>query len=94
VEPIKNVKKQYTEELSRRRKESRAYTSYQHVGLEIADILNDWSHRSLYIRLARDNDPNALIRLAKSVADRKGIDNPGAYFMKILAEEKKKQKRK
>lgn len=94
MEPVRDAKKHYNEELEKRRKDSRAYTSYQHVGLEIADILNDWNHRALYIKLARDNDPDALIRLAKSVAERKSVANLGAYFMKLFSEEKIKKRRR
>ena len=81
----------YKELLKKRAKESRVYTSYQMTGLLLAEILNDESHKSLYIKLAKGGDMNKLIRLAKSVAEKKDIKNRGAYFMRLLQLAKKKQ---
>ena len=81
----------YKELLKKRAKESRVYTSYQMTGLLLAEILNDESHKSLYIKLAKSGDMNKLIRLAKSVAEKKDIKNRGAYFMRLLQLAKKKQ---
>ncbi|OIO49172.1 MAG: hypothetical protein AUJ39_01510 [Parcubacteria group bacterium CG1_02_42_13] len=81
----------YKELLKKRAKESRVYTSYQMAGLLLAEILNDESHKSLYIKLAKSGDMNKLIRLAKSVAEKKDIKNRGAYFMRLLQLAKKKQ---
>ena len=74
----------YLEELKKRKKESRVYSEHQLVGLLIAEILEDDKHKSLYIKLAKENDSDKLLRLAKSVAERKNVENKGAYFMKLF----------
>jgi hypothetical protein len=83
------------EVLKKRKKESRAYTPHQAMGAEIAEILGDEAHTALYIKLAKEHDAQALLRLAKDVATRHGVDNKGAYFMKIFHEDfnDKQQKR-
>lgn len=81
----------YREELKRRGALSRARRSYQFAGLEIAVLLKDLVHRGLYIKLAKERDPDYLIQLAKSVAEKKNVKNPGAYFMKLLAWKPKKR---
>jgi len=85
-------KKKYLSELKRRTQESRAYTAYQALGLEIAEILDDPAHKSLYIKLAKDHDPHALIRIAKAVAEKNHVKSRGAYFMKVLEENRKKNR--
>ncbi|MDP1718832.1 MAG: hypothetical protein Q8L24_00170 [bacterium] len=84
MNPIGNSQKAYLDELKRRSGESRAYQSYQLTGLEIANILEDQSHKSLYIKLAKTRGEAKMLELAKNVAEKKDIDNKGAYFMKIL----------
>ena len=74
----------YIEELKKRKKESRVYSEHQLVGLLIAEALEDDAHKSLYIKLAKENDSDALLKLAKSVAERKNVENKGAYFMKLF----------
>ena len=74
----------YFKTLEERAKRSRAYTAHQVVGLEIAEILKDSAHKSLYIKLAKEYNPERLLRLAKSVAERPGIKRRGAYFMRLL----------
>ena len=78
----------YLEELKRRKKESRVYSEYQLVGLLVAEVLEDEEHKSLYIKLAREHDPHKLLKLAKSVAERKNVENKGAYFMKLFYAQK------
>lgn len=80
----KPFKKAYLKELARRAKESHVYRKYQLLGLEIAQVLRDERHKSLYIKLAKEGNPDRLLRLAKDVADRKGIKSRGAYFMSLL----------
>ncbi len=75
--------KQYFEELKKRSKTSRVYKSYQLTGLEIANILEDWRHKSLYIKLAKEHGYR-LLEIAKSVAERKNVKNRGAYFMSLI----------
>lgn len=79
----------YLEELKKRAKESKVYRKHQLIGLEIADILDDRKHKALYIKLAKENDSSHLMALAKSVAERALVKNKGAYFMKILSEDRK-----
>jgi len=79
-----NMNQDYMELLKKRAKESRVYASHQMTGLLIAEILGDEKHRSLYIKLAKNNDADALLKLAKDVADRKNVENKGAYFMKLF----------
>ena len=74
----------YIEELKKRKKESRVYKEYQLVGLLIAEILEDEEHKSLYIKLAKEHNQDKLLRLAKSVSERKNVENKGAYFMKLF----------
>ncbi|RMD59134.1 hypothetical protein D6833_11915, partial [Candidatus Parcubacteria bacterium] len=64
---------------------SRVYRDYQLVGLEIAQILQDESHKSFYIKLAKERNPALLLALAKDIAQKPGIKNRGAYFTKVLA---------
>ena len=75
--------KQYLEELKNRSKTSRIYKSHQLTGLEIANILEDWRHKSLYIKLAKEYG-HRLLEIAKSVAEKDNVKNKGAYFMKVL----------
>ncbi len=75
---------EYIKNLAKRAKESRVYKKYQLLGLEIAEILEDRTHKSLYIKLAKENNPERLLELAKGVAEKKNIKNRGAYFMAVL----------
>jgi hypothetical protein len=74
----------YVKKLKQRAKDSHVYRKYQLMGLEIAQILEDEKHKSLYIKLAKEHGGEKMMRLAKDVAERRGIKNKGAYFMKIL----------
>jgi len=76
---------EYLEELKKRKKESKVYTEHQLIGLLIAEVLEDEDHKSLYIKLVKENDGDKLLKLAKSVAERKNVKNKGAYFMKLWA---------
>lgn len=78
----------YFEEIRKRRKESKVYMEFQLTGLEIADMLGDRAHKSLYIRLAKGGNKSRLLSVAKDVVERKGIKNKGAYFMKVWQKEK------
>ena len=81
----KSLRKEYLDVLRKRIKKSRVYVSHQAAGLTLAEILDDPKHKSLYMKLAKQYDSEMLIRLAKDIADRKNIENKGAYFMKILS---------
>jgi len=80
----------YRELLTKRAKESKVYTSHQLTGLLLAEILKDEGHKSLYIKLAKEHGSDKLIKLAKSVAERKNVKNMGAYFMRLLETYEKK----
>ena len=79
--------------IAKRSKESRAYQKHQSIGLELAEILGDREHKSLYIKLAKENSATLLLSLAKDVSTRKDIKNYGAYFMRVLTENKLKKKK-
>ncbi|MFH0712855.1 MAG: hypothetical protein V2A55_03345 [Candidatus Jorgensenbacteria bacterium] len=82
----------YLDLLKERKADSRVYFHHQSVGLELAETLEDEKHKSLYMKLAKDYDAQALLELAKDVAMRKNVENKGAYFMKLLANLKKTKK--
>ena len=88
MEQFKESRKEYGDELKKRAKQSRVYKAYQLAGLEIAIILEDPGHKSLYMKLAKKHGTDTLLRIAKSVAEKKNINNKGAYFMKILYSKK------
>jgi hypothetical protein len=73
--------KDYLKELKKRSKESHVYHKYQLEGLEIADILRDRKHKSLYIKLAKELGGEKILKFAKTIAEDKKIKNKGAYFM-------------
>lgn len=79
----------YIKELQKRGKQSKAYSKHQLVGLEIAEFLKDEKHKSLYIKLAKQNNPERLIAVAKEISQNKDIKNKGAYFMKVWFDVKK-----
>lgn len=76
----------YLETLKARGKTSHVYKKFQDIGLQLADILHDAKHKALYIKLAKQYDESTLLSLAKDTAERKGVANKGAYFMKVLHE--------
>ncbi|EKD24045.1 MAG: hypothetical protein ACD_81C00123G0002 [uncultured bacterium] len=78
--------KDYLETLKARGKKSHVYKQFQDIGLQLAQILGDAKHKALYIKLAKQHDESILMSIAKDTADRKGIANKGAYFMKVLHE--------
>jgi hypothetical protein len=78
------AERNYLKELKRRAKESRVYKKYQLIGLEIAKLLDDEKHKSLYIKLAKERGTELLLGLAKEIAERANIKNKGAYFMTCL----------
>jgi len=80
------IDKNYMALLKERAKKNRIYQKHQLVGLYLAELLKDPSHKALYIRLAKQFNEITLIQLAQRVAERKNIKNRGAYFMKLLAD--------
>ena len=81
---LKDVPDQYLETLKERAKKSRAYTPHQSVGIQLAELLQDPKHISLYIKLAKNHDGAFLLKLGKEIKERRHIENKGAYFMKVL----------
>ena len=82
--------KDYLKKLQSRSKDSRIHYDYQFLGLEIATMLRDLKHKSLYIKMAKEHDGAELLAIAKSVATRADIENPGAYFMSVVKNLRKK----
>lgn len=76
--------KNYLEELKKRSARSGISKKYQAMGLELAKILNDKKHKSLYIKLMKEGNPARLMWLAADIADRKNVKNMGGYFMRLL----------
>ncbi len=75
----------YLKELKKRAGASRVYKKYQLDGLEIADLLNDRTHKALYIRLAKERgDASELRHIAGTIAENSRIKNKGAYFMTVI----------
>lgn len=65
---------------------------FQSFGIHLAEELNDYKHRSLYIKLAKTTH-RALLEKALSFACDSNADNKGALFMwklKQLKDEAKK----
>ncbi len=86
--------KAYFDKLRDRAKKSKVYRKFQLEGLEIAKLLGDEKHKSLYIKLAKEQDTGFLRRLAEDVAERgSSVRNKGAYFMSRLKVLKGKRKR-
>lgn len=83
---------EYFEKLKKRAQGSKIYRKYQLIGLEIAKILKDKKHKSLYIKLAKEKNGEVLIRLAKKISENKRIKNPAAYFTTIVAKKNKQEK--
>ena len=77
----------YLNKLKQRGKDSHVYQKHQLMGLEVAQILQDEKHKSLYIKLAKTHGGDRLMKLAKEVSERRGIQNKGAYFMRVIASE-------
>jgi hypothetical protein len=91
MEKINKFTGEYLRTLTDRAKKSKIYQPHQLVGLTLAELLNDQAHKSLYMKLAKERSHDYLIRLAKKIAENTHIQKKGAYFMRLLAEEKEYQ---
>ena len=80
---------EYLATLRDRAKRSRIYAQHQLVGLEIAKMLGDERHKTLYMKLAKERNAEMLRRLAASIADQPNAKNKGALFMYLLTKAKK-----
>lgn len=81
----------YLELLKERKRKSRITVPHQLTGLNIAKILKDEKHKSLYMKLAKEYDNDMLIEIAKDVASRRKVKNKGGYFMTVLQSKKRHQ---
>jgi hypothetical protein len=94
MDDIKNISREYIKTLAKRSKESKIYKPFQSTGLMLAEILNDQEHKAIYIRLCKIYDNQELIIKARDVAERRGIKNMGAYFMKMIKDVRKLEREK
>ncbi|MEK7608476.1 MAG: hypothetical protein AAB495_02770 [Patescibacteria group bacterium] len=81
----------YLNEIRIRKKRSRVYADFQLLGLEIAELLGDEEHKSLYIKMAKRYEARDLRKIAKEISQNKSVKNKGAYFMKIVFSEAEKK---
>lgn len=88
---MKNLKADYLKTLKERAQKSRVYKPYQSTGLALAEILEDPEHKALYMRMAKTYASNELIRIAKDLAERKNVENKGAYFMTLVKKLKEEE---
>lgn len=65
---------------------------FQAYGNRLADELNDDKHRSLYIKLAKEEDRNLLELAREFVVKQKHIGKKGPLFMWKLKQLKEKKK--
>lgn len=77
----------YMELLKKRSADKRVTRAHQLAGLEIADILADRAHKSLYIKLAKMHGVSRVMAIAKDVADRRSVRHRAAYFMRVVQSE-------
>ena len=80
----KNQFADYKQKLLKRKVDLRTYTKHQSIGLLIAELLDDFAHKALYIKLAKEKNTDNLLRVAKDVSQMKNINNKGGYFMRIV----------
>ena len=74
----------FVELVKKRGRMSKVFKKYQWDGLEIAALLKDESHKTLYIKLVKENPNLDLVALARDISSRKNIGNKGAYFMTLF----------
>jgi hypothetical protein len=84
MESLGSSGKEYLKKVAERAQKSRISQPHQLAGLDVAQLLDDWGYRGLYMKLAKEFGETRLRMLAKAVAEQKNITNKGAYLMKIL----------
>lgn len=79
--PISETLSLFKENFDKRKKYIK--NEYQAYGLELADELNDWDHKSLYIRLCKNEDRKMLEIARYFVKDHNPgtVKNRAALFM-------------
>jgi SepF-like predicted cell division protein (DUF552 family) len=85
---------EYLEKLKQRRKKNKISREFQEIGLQLAQLLGDEKHKSLYIKLAKEKNQQELLNLAKRISEMKNIENKGGYFMRVLFGNKNKNNSK
>jgi hypothetical protein len=72
---------EYKKKLDRRKKYIK--NDFQALGLRLAEELDDWEHKSLYIRLAKNTNQDLLEKALYFVKDqnRNTINSKGRLFM-------------
>jgi len=84
-----------SEFLDRREKSEKYITrEFQDFGYRLAVHLNDMSHKSLYIKMAKNVDRNLLLHALSFARDYPKAKNKGRIFMWKLAELQKSQDQK
>jgi len=94
MENLKNISGDYLKTLAKRAKGSKVYKQFQSTGLMLAEILDDQENKAIYMRLCKIYDNQELIIKARDVAERRGITNMGAYFMKMIKDVRKLEREK
>lgn len=89
MDNLKNISGNYLKTLAKRAKESKIYKEFQSTGLMLAEILDDRENKAIYMRLSKIYDNQELIMKARDIAERRGIKNMGAYFMKMIKDIRK-----
>ncbi|MFA5895106.1 MAG: hypothetical protein WC851_05140 [Candidatus Shapirobacteria bacterium] len=89
--PISDTLFKLSETLKRRKKYVK--NEFQAFGLQLAEELDDWKNKSLYIRLAKSTDRRLLEKALYFVKDHspKEVRSPGRLFMWKLKELKKEE---
>jgi len=84
----------FKETLAKRKKYVK--TKHQAYGLQLAEELGDWKNRSLYIRLAKNEDPKVLEKARLFIKDQKPgtIKTPYKLFMWKLKQIRLEKKQK
>ena len=79
--PISETLSLFKENFDKRKKYVK--NEYQAYGLELADELDDWDHKSLYIRLAKTEDRQLLETALYYIKDHSPgtVKNKAALFM-------------
>lgn len=77
----------YLELLKKRSDNKRVSRAHQLAGLEVAELLGDKTHASLYMKLAKLHGSARVLAIAKDVANRASVRHRAAYFMRIVQSE-------
>jgi hypothetical protein len=88
MQPIKQILKRFDP-----RTDKYVSREFQTFGLHLADVLDDYKHKSLYIKLAK-NTHRSILEAALSFTTDSRAKNKGALFMWKLKELKALEKNK